>query len=578
MRSPGLVENGPVLVLAPFGRDAGVICSMLGELGVDAREQSDLPELVGGLGGAAAAVIAEEALVHEHRGALAEWIGRQPPWSDFPFVLLTLRVGQTGAGLAELIDLLGNVTVLERPLAATSLNSAVRSAVRGRARQRQAEHYLTELKNLADSLERRVEERTEQLSEANKRLIAEIAERERTETALRHAQKMEAIGQLTGGIAHDFNNLLMTITGSLELIAVRVSDERIQRYVRNAMHGARRGAKLVGQLLAFSRKQHLAPEPVDINELVRTTADLLSLIMGTAIRVDVMTEKDIWPALVDATQLELMLINLAINARDAMPDGGILSIETAGLDRVPDELKNELKVGKYVSIAVRDTGAGMSPDVLARAFEPFFTTKAPGKGTGLGLPQVYGFARQSGGTVTIESQVAQGTVVRIFLPRSADAVLKKGADSEIATGAGAREVILVVDDDISVLETTRGMLDDLGYRPVVAEGAEAALAAIANQVVDLAIIDIAMPGASGLDIGLQLQQRQPGLPVLFCSGYPDLIDTTSKRVSSGLLLSKPYSSRELSAKVESMLRARRMPSPVMVAGAEKTAGTQNSPS
>jgi CheY-like chemotaxis protein len=227
---------------------------------------------------------------------------------------------------------------------------------------------------------------------------------------------------------------------------------------------------------------------------------------------------------------------------------------------------------------VRDTGAGMSPDVLARAFEPFFTTKAPGKGTGLGLSQVYGFARQSGGTVTIESQVAQGTVVRIFLPRSADAVLKKGADSEIATGAGAREVILVVDDDISVLETTRGMLDDLGYRPVVAEGAEAALAAIANQVVDLAIIDIAMPGASGLDIGLQLQQRQPGLPVLFCSGYPDLIDTTSKRVSSGLLLSKPYSSRELSAKVESMLRARRMPSPVMVAGAEKTAGTQNSPS
>ena len=556
MRNPERVHNGPVLVLAPFGRDAGVICSMLRDVGVEAWEQSDLPELVSRLEGAGTAVIAEEALVHEHRGALAEWIGRQPPWSDFPFVLLTLRVGHNGQGLAELIELLANVTVLERPLAATSLKSAVLSAVRGRARQRQAEHYLKELKNLAESLERRVEERTQQLTEANKRLMAEMAERERTEVALRQAQKMEAIGQLTGGIAHDFNNLLMTIMGSLELIGVRVSDERIQRYVRNAMHGAQRGAKLVGQLLAFSRKQHLAPEPVDINELICAAAELLSLIMGTAIRVDVMTQKDLWPALVDATQLELMLINLAINARDAMPEGGILSIETAGLDCVPDDLKRDLKEGQYVSIAVRDTGTGMAPDVLARALEPFFTTKAPGKGTGLGLSQVYGFVRQSGGTVTIQSQVGQGTVVRIFLPRSADAALKKGTDSETAISAGTREVILVVDDDVSVLETTRGMLDDLGYRPVVAESAEAALAAIASQAVDLAIIDIAMPGASGLDIGLQLQQRQPGLPVLFCSGYPDLIDTTSKRMNSSLLLSKPYSTREISAKINSVLRAK----------------------
>ena len=578
MRSPGRVQNGPVLVLAPVGRDAAVICSMLQDAGVGAWEQADLPELVGRLDGAAAAVIAEEALVHEHRGVLAEWIERQPPWSDFPFVLLTLRVGQSGQGLAQLVDLLGNVTVLERPLAATSLKSAVLSAVRGRARQRQAEHYLAELKNLAESLERRVDERTQQLSEANRRLMAEMAERERTEAALRQAQKMEAIGQLTGGIAHDFNNLLMTIMGSLELIRVRVSDEGIQRYVRNAMHGAQRGAKLVGQLLAFSRKQHLAPEPVDINELVHTTAELLSLMMGTEIRVDVVTGEDLWPALVDATQLELMLINLAINARDAMPDGGILSIETAGLDRAPDELQSELKAGQYVSIAVRDTGTGMPPEVLTRALEPFFTTKAPGKGTGLGLSQVYGFARQSGGTVTIESQVGRGTVVRIFLPRSTDAVLKKRTAYDTATGAGAREIILVVDDDVSVLETTRGMLDDLGYRPIMAESAEAALAVIASQIVDLAIIDIAMPGASGLDIGLQLQQRQPGLPILFCSGYPDLIDTTSKRVSSGLLLSKPYSSRELSAKVESMLRSKRMPSPVMVAGTEKTAGLKNNPS
>jgi signal transduction histidine kinase/ActR/RegA family two-component response regulator len=556
MHSPERIQNGPVLVLAPFGRDAGVICSSLRDAGIETLEQFDLQQLVGRLDGAAAAVIAEEALAHEHRGALAEWIARQPPWSDFPFVLLTLRTGPNGPALAELVELLGNVTVLERPLAATSLKSTVWSAVRGRARQRLAEHYLAELKNLAESLERRVEERTEQLSEANKRLMAEMAERERTEAALLQAQKMEAVGQLTGGIAHDFNNLLMTIMGSLELINARVSDERIQRYVRNAMHGAQRGAKLIGQLLAFSRKQHLAPEPVDINELVCTTAELLSLMMGAEIRVDVVTRKDLWPPLVDATQLELMLINLAINARDAMPEGGVLSIETARLDSVPDDLKSELKAGEYVSIAVRDNGTGMAPEILARALDPFFTTKAPGKGTGLGLSQVYGFARQSGGTIKIESRVGCGTVVRIFLPRSTDAVVKKERTSATATNTGAKETILVIDDDPSVLETTRGMLDDLGYRPIVAENAEAALAVVAQQAVDLAIIDLAMPSSSGLEVGSQLQQRQPDLPVLFCSGYPDLIDTTSRRMSSSLSLSKPYSTRELSAKIRSVLRAK----------------------
>ncbi|MBR0707981.1 ATP-binding protein [Bradyrhizobium liaoningense] len=546
------IPSLPVLVLAPFGRDAAVVCRTLRDAGIEALEQSSLSELVANLDQAAAAVIAEEALFHEYRGALAQWIARQPPWSDFPFVLLTLRTGQNGPALTELIELLGHATVLERPLAATSLKSAVLAAVRGRRRQRQAEQYLRQLKDLADTLERRVEERTEQLSQANRRLTEEMAERERTELALRQAQKMEAVGQLTGGIAHDFNNLLMAIMGNLELIAARVDEEKIQRYVRNAMHGAQRGAKLVGQLLTFSRKQHLAPEPVDVNHLVRTVAELLSRTLGASIQVDVVTQDGLWPALVDATQLELMLLNLAINARDAMPDGGLLTIETTIFDSVPEDMQTDLKQGQYVSIAVKDTGTGMPPEVLARAFDPFFTTKAPGKGTGLGLSQVYGFAHQSGGTATIESEIGRGTVVRILLPRSTDPVI--GENRQTGTPRmGARERILVVDDDASVLETTRSMLDDLGYRAIAADNLDAALKAISDQVIDLAIVDLAMPGVSGLDVGLELRRRQPGLPIVYCSGYPDLIEETGKRLNGGLLLSKPYSTRELSAKLEAML-------------------------
>jgi signal transduction histidine kinase len=549
------IRSDLVLVLAPFGRDAGVVSAALREAGLDAREQSSLPELVGNLDGAAAAVIAEEALAHEHRGGLAKWITSQPPWSDFPFVLLTLRTGQNGPALAGSIKLLGNVTVLERPLAATSLKSAVGAAVRGRARQRLAAQYLRQLKELAESPERRVEERTEQLLEANKRLMAEMAERERTELALRQAQKMEAIGQLTGGIAHDFNNLLMAIMGNLELTAVRVSDERVQHYVRNALHGAQRRARLVAQLLAFSRKQHLAPEPVDINDLVSTAAELLSRTLGNSIIVDVISERDLWPALVDATQLELMLLNLAINARDAMPDGGTLTIETARVDTLPDDLEGELRPGQYVSIAVKDTGTGMSPEVLARAFDPFFTTKAPGKGTGLGLSQVYGFARQSGGTVKIESKLGRGTIVRILLPRSIEAAPKLDSRPAEAARAGERQLILVVDDDPSVLETTRSMLDDLGYQAIAANNLETALASVSGRTIDLAIVDLAMPGVHGLELGQKLRQGQPGLPIIYCSGYPDLIEATGERVERDLLLSKPYSSRELASKIETILHA-----------------------
>jgi signal transduction histidine kinase/ActR/RegA family two-component response regulator len=551
-----LQTNGPALVLAPLGRDGAVISAMLRDAGINPWEQTNLQELVTNLKGAAAAVIAEEALRHQDRDALARWIAEQPPWSDFPFVLLTLRTAHDNPAVPELIQLLGNVTVLERPLAAASLQSAARAAVRGRARQRQAEQYLDALQQLAESLEKRVADRTQQLSDANKRLMAEMAERERTELALRQAQKMEAVGQLTGGIAHDFNNLLMTIIGNLELLAARLDDERLQRYLRNAMHGAQRGARLVQQLLAFSRKQHLAPEPVDINELVSEVAELLSRTIGSGVRIEVAAQKELWPALVDATQLELMLLNLAFNARDAMPTGGTLTIETASLDRVPEELARDLPAGQYVSIAVRDTGTGMTPEVLARAFDPFFTTKASGKGTGLGLSQVYGFARQSGGIAKIESEVGEGTRVRLFLPRSLKPIAGKDECDANPKAAIGKETVLIVDDDTDVLETTCGMLDNLGYKTVVADHAAAALRALDSNAVDLAIVDLGMPGTSGLELGLQLQQRKPDLAVLFCSGYPDLIAANGKRADNSLFLHKPYSSRELAVKIEAVLRTK----------------------
>jgi signal transduction histidine kinase len=410
-------SSGAILVLAPAGRDAGVIASLLSRAGLKPIVQVSLEQLVGNLPDAAAAVITEESLLHHDRSDLASWIRSQPPWSDFPFVLLALR-GGSGSQLAKLADLLANVTVLERPLAATSLQSAVRAAVRARIKQRQVRDYLSDLRKLAAELEDRVSARTRELTETNARLASEIADRERTETALRQAQKMEAVGQLTGGIAHDFNNLLMVVTGNLQLLSTRLEDRRLAKYVGNATTAAKRGMKLVEQLLAFARKQHLSPARVHLPDLLDELNELISRTLGSGIGIEMRYDAELWPAMVDPTQLELVLLNLAINARDAMPSGGSLTIQAENLPAVPHHLAGQLKPGEYVSIAVRDTGTGMTPEVLSRAFDPFFTTKPSGKGTGLGLSQAYGFARQSGGAVHIDSRLGSGTTVCVYLPRA----------------------------------------------------------------------------------------------------------------------------------------------------------------
>jgi signal transduction histidine kinase/ActR/RegA family two-component response regulator len=551
----------PVLVFAPGGRDAEVICRTLASGGLTPQPVDQLSGLLGRLERAAAAVVAEEGLLHIDRGPLAGWVAGQPPWSDFPFILLTLRGNGSAGHTPHLIDLLGNVTVLERPLQPMTLLSAAQAAQRARRRQRQAYAFLQEreraearMRELAASLERRVEERTRQLSQANDRLMAEIGERERAESVLLQAQKMEAIGQLTGGVAHDFNNLLTAVVGNLDLLAHRVEGERQQRLVRNAMRAAERGAKLTEQLLAFSRRQRLMPGAVDVNALMAGMGDLLSRTIGATIRVETDLQPGLWTALADPHQLELVILNLAINARDAMPGGGRLTIETKNVAAVPGELAGELVDRHYVEIAVADSGIGMPADVLARVFEPFFTTKPYGRGTGLGLSQVYGFAKQSGGTVRIDSVVGEGTRVRVYLPRTEAAAQESDVIGQQAVVVQGHAVVLIVDDDADVRELVVAMLQDLGYRVLAADGGGPARAILDGDAeIDLLLVDVAMPGISGVELARHARLRRPDLPVLFASGYADM-DAFGTDLQWEDLIKKPYRAADLAVRVQEALR------------------------
>ncbi len=680
-------EGDRVLVLAPAGRDTSVIALMLEKAGIGAAMCADVSALVRALElqAGTAVIVAQEALFSVDTRKLSQWIVAQPPWSDFPFVLLAFRNhgyrGDTQL-VGRLTELLGNVTVLERPLHPVTLISAVRAAFRARRRQREAEAFLAEreratstihesearfraiaegmpqpvwssredgvhdyfnarwqavtgvspaegstdgwsvllhqddrdtavlqwqrslrtgapyhaefrlqsamgghrwfacralpvrddrsgriirwfgsctdihdsvmaretLAKSREELERLVAERTAWLQR-------EMLEREKAEAALAQAQKMEAVGQLTGGVAHDFNNLLTAVLASVEMIAQRTSDERVLRFVVNAQHAAERGARLTQQLLAFSRRQRLAPEPVDITRLVTGMQDLLTRTIGATVQVTTRLADDIPPAFVDPTQLELVILNLAINARDAMPNGGTLSVETQLLQRVPLELRDELMDGAYVVITVADSGTGMPPEVQARAFEPFFTTKEMGKGTGLGLSQVYGFAKQSDGTVRLQSVLGEGTTVRVYLPRAnglATQPKREIADTPIS--ATERATIFVVDDDVDVRELVVMMLDELGYQVVAAEDGRAALDVLdRGEAFDLLLADVAMPGLSGVDVARAVRERRGEVPVLFATGYPDL-----RAFHDGLegedMIHKPYRMSDLAARLERALR------------------------
>ncbi|MBN8902812.1 MAG: response regulator, partial [Rhodospirillales bacterium] len=402
----------------------------------------------------------------------------------------------------------------------------------------------------------------EELAATNRQLVMQIEERGRVETTLRQMQRLEAVGQLTSGVAHDFNNLLTVILGNLMFLKRELgsTDGRpsLQRRLGQMTQAAERGAQLTAQLLAFSRRQRLEPKPVDLNETVAGMRDLLQSTMGGSARIAMELHEAPWQALVDPTQIELIILNLAINARDAMGVGGALTITTDNvtLDR-PPRRPEEPGPGEYVMLAVADTGSGMSDEVLAKAFEPFFTTKEVGKGSGLGLAQVYGFAKQSGGGVSIETEQGRGTCVKVFLPRAASfspTAAPVQAGPVPAPGATSRLLVLLVDDDAAVREVTSTMLQDLGYEVVEAGSGGAALEiAAAEPNIALAVLDYAMPGMSGAELARELQSRRPELPALFITGFADLAALSD--VPEDRILQKPFREADLAAKVTNTLRA-----------------------
>ncbi|MEA3012746.1 MAG: hypothetical protein QOD42_1291 [Sphingomonadales bacterium] len=420
-------------------------------------------------------------------------------------------------------------------------------------------HDITEWKLANELLEGRVEERTADLRAALDRLQAEVGERERAEEALRQAQKMEAVGQLTGGIAHDFNNLLTPVIGGLEIISRSLEEPRLKRIAEAALESGRRGAKLTSQLLAFSRIQRIRLVPVRVNKVIDTMRLMLKHSIGSAITIRTELDPAADRALCDENQLENAILNLAINARDAMladeaGGGGILTIST-GVTQEEDGL--DLAAGDYVCVAVADTGQGMTAEVAARATEPFFSTKPLGKGTGLGLAQVYGIVRQAGGTMRIESREGEGTVVRLLLPRAgvdaqddAPGEGKAGA-ADLAPGGGAR--IFVVDDDEDVREFLADALVSLGHRVETLAGGAATLAALAEGVPDLVLVDFAMPGMNGAELAREIRARLPGLPIVFVTGFAESDQLEGALGPDVPVLRKPFGIDDLSAMVAGQL-------------------------
>ncbi len=377
----------------------------------------------------------------------------------------------------------------------------------------------------------------------------DITELKSAQEQLRQSQKMEALGQLTGGIAHDFNNLLTVVVGGLDLIARQVTDERLKRYATNALTAAERGARLTAQLLAFSRVQRLEVKPTYVAPLIEGMRPMLRNVLGPGIvkQFDLATASV--PVMVDPTQLELAVLNLAINARDAMPDGGTLTFATRAVNMSDDA---ELDDGDYIELCVNDTGSGMTPEVAARAFEPFFTTKDVGKGTGLGLSMVYGVARQSGGTARIDSVEGSGTTIRLYF-KHADGEVEDDSPVAPAEKPGPRSAsILVIDDDPDVRAFIVASLNDYGYQVREAEDGETGLKAFADERPDLVILDYAMPGLSGGEVAAQLLKTVEGQPILFVSGYSE--SESIKRVAPhAQMLPKPFRPEALDAAVRAAL-------------------------
>ena len=408
-----------------------------------------------------------------------------------------------------------------------------------------------QLRDLNETLERRVEERT--------------AELRQTEEALRQAQKMEAVGQLTGGIAHDFNNMLAVVMGSLELLSRRTgtADARAKRYIDAASEGAKRAANLTQRLLAFSRQQPLQPEPLDVNRLVTGMSDILMHSLGGAVRLETVLAGGLWPVYADPNQLENVIVNLGINGRDAMPEGGKMTIETQNAHLDSRYAADEIGIapGQYVLIAITDTGTGMPQEVINKAFDPFFTTKEVGKGTGLGLSQVYGFVKQSDGHVRIYSEVGQGTTIKLYLPRlHGHKPSSEGTELNDDLPRGeSNELILVVEDEPAVRQFSTDALTELGYRVIAADSGESALRLLdEHDNIAMIFTDIVMPEMNGARLAELARQRRPGIPILFTTGYTRNAVVHNGVVDPGVeLIGKPFTIEELAARVRAILDAQK---------------------
>ena len=432
---------------------------------------------------------------------------------------------------------------LERPFHPTTLASVVRTAIRGRRRQYEARARLAELSGLATTLEQRV--------------TKEVNARAEAEEILRQSQKMEAVGQLTGGIAHDFNNLLTGIGGSLQMIQNRMSsgpDGSVDRYIVAAQGAVKRAAALTHRLLAFSRRQTLDPKPTNINRLIGGMEELIRRTVGPSVQIEVVGAGGLWPTLVDPNQLENALLNLCINARDAMPDGGRLTIETANKwldDRAAKD--RDLPPGQYVSLCVTDTGTGMTPAVMAHVFEPFFTTKPFGQGTGLGLSMIYGFVRQSGGQIRIYTEVGNGTTMCLYLPRhDRNAEQEDGlSEPHKATPAGDGEVVMVIDDEPTIRMLISEVLEDQGYATIEASDGPSGMRVLRSAArIDLLITDVGLPdGMNGRQIADAARELRPDLKVLFITGYAENAVVRSGHLEKGMqVFAKPFEVNALARK------------------------------
>ncbi|HEY2131682.1 MAG TPA: ATP-binding protein [Acetobacteraceae bacterium] len=681
----GLGAQGLIAILAPRGRDAPVIQQLLEQLGLSATICADLCGLLAAmLGGSEAVVVTEEALDGEGLEALLGWMDSQPPWSDFPFVVLaTKQAGPRPSARSAILARLGAAVLLERPLNGETLASAAMAALRARSRQHQVREHLAAretaaeaLRNLNATLEERIEQRTRALRSANTALrdseaqfrayfdnfpeclfvvnvhddgsfrfeaynptaersfglrsqdirgltaetfmpkavaadataafraclargetyrvahelmlgdsiasfdtvltplrdqhgrivrllgaARDVTERNRLEERLRQAQKLEAIGQLTGGIAHDFNNLLQVVTGGLALLERARDDPKRHAELMEAIRrAADRGGELTKRLLTIARRQSLRPEAVDLAKWLDEGArDLLARGLRGDVTVETVVAPGLPPVEADPAELELAVLNLAVNARDAMPHGGTLRLTA---NEVKLDIADDMDGlrGRFVHLCVADTGHGMTPEVQARVFEPFFTTKGVGEGTGLGLPQVYGFARQSGGAVRLASEPGKGTTVSLFLPCSASPVHRETETTEASQRPMARAgAILVVEDDDDVAALVVDMLIQLGYTPTRVTNAAAALGALADgRRIDLIFTDIMMPGGmNGVALADEVARRRPGLPVLLTTGYSG--GTGMPPNPHLALLRKPYRMEELAEALTAALERNSTP-------------------